>query len=112
MRVTVFRFDPAVDLHPHYDVYEADIKAKERKTVMDLLEYLFEHCDSTLSFFAHSACNHGICGRCAVKINGKVGLACTTLVDGEDILLEPVNENVVKDLMTGRGKAGTGVEKR
>ena len=48
----------------------------------------------------HSVCNQGICGRCGVRANGKNGLACVTRVWGEELLLEPKNNKVVKDLVT------------
>lgn len=102
MKVTVYRFDPEVDQAPHYDTYDLPITAEDHYTVMDVLEYIFDHVDSSLSYYSHSVCNHGICGRCTVKINGKAGLACTTLASGEDFTLEPAGSRVVKDLVVER----------
>lgn len=49
-------------------------------TVMDLLHYLTENVDPTLGYYSHSVCGHGICKRCAVRVNGETVLACTTAV--------------------------------
>lgn len=99
MNVKIFRFDPSVDAQPHYDTFSADVTAEKNMTIMALLEYIAEHFDSSLSFYSHSACRHGICGRCAVKCNGKACLACTTVLTGEDITLDPMRGDVVKDLV-------------
>lgn len=99
MTVKIYRFHPEEEKEPHYDTFCVDIRREERKTVMDLLEYIGGNLDSTLSFYSHSKCGQGICGRCAVKVNGKVKLACNTVLTGEDIVLEPAGSQVVKDLV-------------
>ena len=97
MNVKIFRFDPSVDTEPHYDSFSVEVSAEEKMTVMGLLEYISKHFDSSLSFFSHSACRHGICGRCGVKVNGKPGLACETVLTGEDITIDPIKPQVVRD---------------
>ncbi len=99
MLVKIFRFDPSVDCQPHYDSYSVEMRPEDKMTVMELLNYIADNVDSTLSFFSHSACHHGICGRCAVKCDGKACLACTTVLDGEDVVIEPLKADVVKDLV-------------
>lgn len=99
MTVKVYRFNPETDENPYFDTFEVEFHVEERKTVMNLLEYIGDHLDGTLSFYMHSVCGQGICGRCGVKVNGMIRLACNTLLTGEDIVLEPVNEKVVKDLV-------------
>ena len=83
-----------------FNSYSVPFSTKGRNTIMDVLNYIFENLDSTLSFYSHSVCDHGICGRCAVKVNGKVKLACTELADTDEIIIEPKNNNVVTDLIT------------
>ena len=83
-----------------FSEYNVPYSVDGRNTVMDVLNYIFENLDSTLSFYSHSVCDHGICGRCGVRVNGKVKLACTALADTEEIILEPKNNNVVIDLIT------------
>ena len=99
MNVKIFRFDPSADTQPHYDTFSVEISAEEKMTIMALLEYIARHFDSTLSFYSHSACRHGICGRCTLKCNGKACLACTTVLTGEDVTLDPLKNDVVKDLV-------------
>lgn len=99
MIAKVYRYDPTVDTEPYYKSYEVDVKAEDRMTVMELLLYISENLDGTLSFFSHSACQHGICGRCAVRCSGKPCLACEKVLDGTDVTIEPVRQPVVKDLV-------------
>jgi succinate dehydrogenase/fumarate reductase iron-sulfur protein len=55
---------------------EFDVDVKEGTTVLDLLKILKDEFDGSLSF-RHS-CRSGICGSCAVQINGTGKLACKT----------------------------------
>ena len=73
--------------------------------VMDVLDYIYENLDHTLSYYKHSTCNQGICGRCAVKVNGSYRLACVAQVtpDTDHLLLEPVPGGIIKDLVVKKG---------
>lgn len=99
MKVTVTRFDPdsGRSWTQEYDVDTSCVSM----TVMDVLEYISENLDHTLAYYKHSICNHGICGRCSIQINGKTRLACIERVDGyESLDLKPVNtSHVVRDLV-------------
>jgi len=70
-------------------------------TILDVLNYIKENFDETLTF-RHS-CRMGICGSCAVNINGKPMLACYTQVldlNADTVTIEPLsNLPVVKDLV-------------
>lgn len=79
--------------------YTVPVEDGEIVSVMNLLEYIYENLDSTLAFFYHAACRQAACGKCMVKINGKVGLACKERVCGESLVQEPYNAHVVKDLI-------------
>ncbi|MDR1212396.1 MAG: hypothetical protein LBK40_09225 [Spirochaetaceae bacterium] len=70
-------------------------------SVMQVLDYIYEKLDHSLAYYRHSACCQGICGRCAVKLNGKNTLACTAKVEpeAERLLLEPAGKNVIRDLV-------------
>ena len=83
-----------------YSEYNVPFTNEDGRTLMDVLEYIFYNLDATLSYYSHSTCNHGICGRCGIKINGKVRLACAALAEGDELVLEPKNSQVVKDLVT------------
>jgi succinate dehydrogenase/fumarate reductase iron-sulfur protein len=61
----------------------------EGMSVLNALEYVCEHLDSTIAY--RSSCRRGVCGGCAMKINGKRRLACETLIqDGMEI--DPFDE--------------------
>jgi succinate dehydrogenase/fumarate reductase iron-sulfur protein len=70
-------------------------------TILDVLNYIKENFDETLTF-RHS-CRMGICGSCAVNVNGKPMLACYTQVldiNADTITIEPLsNLPVIKDLV-------------
>lgn len=66
----------------------------------NLLKALIEikqYNDSTLTF--RCGCKSGVCGSCAVKVNGIEKLACRTKINQND-LIEPLsNINIIKDLV-------------
>ena len=68
-------------------------------SVMDVLEKIYNTQDNTLAFFRHEACHQEACGKCLVKVNGKVRLACGTDAGEGELVLEPYNSNVVRDLV-------------
>ena len=97
VKVKVFRFDPSVDERPYYRTYEVPLMG--RMSVLDALDYIYENLDSSLAYYAHAACRHGVCNSCSVLVNGKPRLACQTAVSG-DITVEPIPKfQVVKDLV-------------
>jgi len=100
--VKVFRYDPSVESGPSYDSYQVPLESG--MSAMDVLDYIYQNLDSTLAYYDHAGCALGICVRCSGKINGKAGLLCQTIVDG-DIVIDPASERrVVKDLVCDRGR--------
>ncbi len=100
MQVTikVFRYNPEKDKKPHYDTYKMEADPTDR--VLDLLEKIKGYEDGTLSF--RRSCAHGVCGSCAMRINGSNKLACKSLVQdfGSKITVEPIlGLPVIKDLI-------------
>ena len=96
------RYNPETDDVPYYMEYKVDMEPTAR--VLDALMQVKEYQDNTISF--RKSCAHGVCGSDAMRINGKEGLACKTLVksvagsDGDTILLEPLkNFPVQRDLI-------------
>lgn len=68
-------------------------------TVQILLRFIYEQIDPTLAF-RDFRCGQGICNTCRIKMNGKLIRSCKTLVHaGEEILLEPADGKVIKDLV-------------
>lgn len=102
MKVKVYRFEPTVEEGEHYDCFDVPVIFEEKWTVMNVLDYIQEHYDSSLSYYKHSACGHGICGRCTLMVDGTPSLACTHVIEkGDEIVLEPLKgRKKVKDLVT------------
>jgi succinate dehydrogenase/fumarate reductase-like Fe-S protein len=104
-KVKVFRFDPSLDKEPYYQIYEVPLT--KGMSAMGTLDYIYQNLDSTLAYYDHAGCSLGICGRCTGRTNGKPGLFCQTLIQG-DITLEPVSASkVVKDLVIQRVEKDT-----
>lgn len=76
------------------------VAAEPTERVLDGLVSIKDTIDGTLTF--RRSCAHGICGSCAVMINGMNGLACQTLLRDlpEEIAIEPLPAfRVIKDLV-------------
>lgn len=75
-------------------------------TVLEALHYVKEKIDATLSY--RYSCRMGICGSCAMVINGVPRLACETQVsqlNADTITVEPLrNFTVVRDLVADLGR--------
>lgn len=99
----IYRYNPQVDRAPFYDNFR--IAVEKGITILRVLNQIKEQQEPRLTFRAF--CQAGICGSCAVRINGVSKLACTTqvwdeLAEGEDtpILIEPLhNLEVIRDLV-------------
>jgi succinate dehydrogenase / fumarate reductase, iron-sulfur subunit len=74
---------------------------KKGQSVLEVLKYIYETFDSSLAF--HDSCRIGKCTVCHCKVNGKTRLSCTTVTDGNDLVLEPLpGYPVVRDLVVDR----------
>src|SRR5438309_3213550 len=84
---------------------EFEVALEDRMTVLDALFRVQRHQDSSLSF--RCACRVGMCGTCAMSINGIPRLACKTRVrtlEPGTIHIAPLpNLPVVKDLVVSLG---------
>jgi succinate dehydrogenase / fumarate reductase iron-sulfur subunit len=96
----IYRFDPDSGDNPRVDVYELDMAACG-PMVLDALIKIKNEIDPTLSF--RRSCREGICGSCAMNIDGLNTLACTKscneLDDGEVRVYPLPHMPVVKDLI-------------
>jgi fumarate reductase iron-sulfur subunit len=82
---------------------EFDVPALESQTVLDVVTWIQRNQDPSLSY--RFACRVGMCGSCAMTVNGKPRWTCRTHVSkvtsGETLTIEPLrNLPVVKDLAT------------
>jgi len=71
----VYRYDPDSGENPRYDTFEIDLD-QCGPMVLDALIKMKSEADPTLTF--RRSCREGICGSCAMNLNGRNGLACTT----------------------------------
>src|SRR6202161_4507805 len=69
----IYRYDPDANENPRIDSYEVDMDSCG-PMVLDALIKIKNEIDTTLSF--RRSCREGICGSCAMNIDGKNGLAC------------------------------------
>jgi len=97
----IYRFDPASGANPRIDSYEIDM-AECGPMVLDALLKIKNEIDATLSL--RRSCREGICGSCAMNINGQNTLACTQsckdLGKGDVSVFPLPHMPVVKDLVT------------
>ncbi len=95
----VYRYDPDSGASPRMDTFYIDLD-RCGPMVLDALIMIKNEIDSTLTF--RRSCREGICGSCAMNIDGTNWLACTRYI--EDILgvveIYPLNSMpVIKDLV-------------
>ncbi|MGB4498291.1 MAG: succinate dehydrogenase iron-sulfur subunit [Methylococcaceae bacterium] len=99
-RVEVYRWSEESGENPRIDTF--DIPRDEcGSMVLDVLLKIKDSLDSSLTF--RRSCREGVCGSCAMNVNGKNTLACTkSLADyeGDTLKIYPLpHMNVVKDLV-------------
>ena len=100
IRLQIQRSDPASG-ETRLQLYE--LEARREATLLDCLEQIKDELDGTLAF--RRSCREGICGSCAVRIDGRTVLACRTpvakLVAGGRVpTVTPIgNLAVVRDLV-------------
>ena len=74
----IYRWSPDDEENPRIDSYTLDT-SKCGPMVLDALIAIKEQVDSTLTF--RRSCREGICGSCAMNINGVNTLACTQAIN-------------------------------
>jgi hypothetical protein len=90
----VMRFDPAANMK-RIDSYQ--FEKTQDFMVLDLLTAIKAHQDPSLAFRA--SCCEGVCGSCAMNINGVNSLACITYASRVTTVGPLPNFPVVKDLV-------------
>jgi succinate dehydrogenase / fumarate reductase, iron-sulfur subunit len=99
---SVYRKEPGSGSKPGRASYTVELA--DDATVMDALLKIRDEQDPGLGF--RGSCNHGYCGDCTVRVNGKAAFSCTAKVaplakKGGEIAVEPIrNMPVVKDLIS------------
>lgn len=78
-----------------------DVPRLDSQTVLDVVTYIQRELDASLSY--RFACRVGMCGSCAMQVNGKPRWTCrshvSSVMKGNTLTIEPLrNLPVVKDL--------------
>ena len=99
LQVRVFRTD--ADGAGHFVTY--DVPTATSQTVLDVVTYIQREIDPTLAY--RFACRVGMCGSCAMTVNGKARWSCRTHVravapHGRLEIAPLANLPVVRDLVT------------
>ena len=98
-KVNVYRWNPEDGNNPKVDTFEIDMDSCGPK-VLDILFKIKNEIDSSLTF--RRSCAHGVCGSCAMNINGVNTLSCIkshTDIKGEINIYPLPHLNVIKDLI-------------
>ena len=96
----IYRFDASTGENPSVDTYSIDLDTCG-PMVLDALIKIKSDIDPTLSF--RRSCREGICGSCAMNIDGSNTLACTMAIEdvSGDVKIYPLpHQPVVKDLVS------------
>lgn len=95
----VYRWNPDDGKNPQMDTYQVDMDTCG-PMVLDALIKIKNEMDSTLTF--RRSCREGVCGSCAMNIDGQNALACTKSIDDVkgDVSVTPLpHQEVIKDLV-------------
>ncbi|NOQ14516.1 MAG: succinate dehydrogenase iron-sulfur subunit [Methyloprofundus sp.] len=98
-RVEVYRWNPDTDENPRIDSYEIDLD-QCGEMVLDLILKIKNEIDSGLAF--RRSCREGVCGSCAMNVNGKNTLVCIKPIadyKGTVKIFPLPHLDVVKDLV-------------
>ena len=95
----IYRYNPDATANPRIDRFEVDLDDCG-PMLLDALIWIKNKVDSTLTF--RRSCREGICGSCAMNIDGTNWLACTRSIDdlADVATVYPLaNMAIVKDLV-------------
>lgn len=95
----VYRWDPESGENPRIDTFEIDMDHCGTM-VLDAILKIKNEIDTSLTF--RRSCREGVCGSCAMNINGKNTLACTKAIadyQGTIKIFPLPHLSVVKDLV-------------
>tara|TARA_Y100000590_G_C15709285_1_gene1009748 strand:+ start:595 stop:1422 length:828 start_codon:yes stop_codon:yes gene_type:complete len=104
-RVRVYRWDPETKENPRLDTYEINLEDCGPK-VLDALIKIKNEIDTTLTF--RRSCREGVCGSCAMNIDGINTLACMKPINEikKDIRIYPLpHMKIIKDLVPDLSQA-------
>jgi succinate dehydrogenase/fumarate reductase-like Fe-S protein len=92
----IFRYSPE-EKEKRIDTFK--VPHRHAMTVQTMLRYIYENIDPRIAF-RDFRCGRGVCNTCRIKMNGKIVRSCETpVVAGQEVLLEPANDRIIKDLV-------------
>lgn len=95
----IYRYDPESGENPRLDAFEVDLDVCG-PMVLDALLWIKNNVDSTLTF--RRSCREGVCGSCAMNMDGTNWLACTRFISdmAAPAMVYPLaNMRIIKDLV-------------
>lgn len=95
----IYRYDPDADRNPRIDTFEVDLDDCGQM-VLDALIWIKNKVDTTLTF--RRSCREGVCGSCAMNMDGTNWLACTRFISDLDTpatIYPLANMRIIKDLV-------------
>lgn len=95
----VYRYNPDSGEKPHLDLFEVDLDDCG-PMVLDALIWIKNNVDPTLTF--RRSCREGVCGSCAMNMDGTNWLACTRFIEETDTptrIYPLANMRIIKDLV-------------
>ncbi len=98
-RFDIYRYDPDSGTNPRLDTYEVALNDCG-PMVLDALIWIKNTIDSTLTF--RRSCREGVCGSCAMNIDGTNWLACTRFISDIErraTIYPLANMRIIKDLV-------------
>ena len=81
----VYRFNPNKDQRARFETYQ--IPYRDGLSVMNVIQYIYEHIDPTLSHYY--SCRIGRCGGCHIFVNGRAVQSCCTRASDEMVIEPP-----------------------
>jgi len=99
VKLSIFRFDPDSGKKPRFDDF--DVPLTPGMTILDALFHIQGYIDPSLCF--RVSCRAGVCGSCAMHIDGRYRLACETQASialGSRVTIRPLGHlPILRDLV-------------
>ncbi len=98
-RFEVYRWNPDTGENPRIDIFHIDLDSCG-PMVLDAVLKIKNEIDTTLAF--RRSCREGVCGSCAMNVNGKNTLVCTKAIkdyEGTIKIFPLPHMDVIKDLV-------------
>jgi succinate dehydrogenase/fumarate reductase-like Fe-S protein len=83
---------------PRYDAFE--VPFEHGASVLDAIVWIRVNRDPSVAF-RYSCVNANACKECMVRVDGKIGYACTERLSAGAMTVEPLaNKRLIRDLVT------------